>query len=33
LSLLERKLQAECSHEKRDPCGTCYHCGRKEARK
>jgi hypothetical protein len=34
LSLLEqyRKLQAECSHEKRDPRGTCYHCGRKEAK-
>jgi hypothetical protein len=28
-SLLEqyRQLQAECAHEKRDPRGTCYHCG------
>jgi hypothetical protein len=32
LSLLEqyRKLQAECSHEKREPRGTCYRCGQKE---
>ena len=32
LSLLEqyRKLQAECSHEKRDPRGVCYHCGHKQ---
>ena len=35
LSLLEqyRKLQADCSHEKRDPRGACYQCGhKKEAR-
>ena len=34
LSPLEQylKLQAECSHEKRDPRGTCYHCGQKEAK-
>jgi hypothetical protein len=34
LSLLEqyRKLQAECRHERRDPRGTCYHCGQKETK-
>jgi hypothetical protein len=35
LSLLEqyRKLQAECTHNKRDPHGTCYHCGHREVKK
>jgi hypothetical protein len=33
-SLLEqyRKLQATCLHERRDPRGTCYHCGQKESK-
>jgi hypothetical protein len=33
-SLLEqyRKLQAECTHEKRDPRGVCYQCGQKETK-
>jgi hypothetical protein len=32
LSLLEqyRRLQTECTHEKRDPRGVCYRCGDKE---
>ncbi|HKD45154.1 MAG TPA: hypothetical protein VKD24_05810 [Candidatus Angelobacter sp.] len=31
-SLLEqyRKLQAECTHEKRDQRGVCYRCGHKK---
>jgi len=34
LSLLEqyRKLQAACPHTKRDPRGTCYRCGHREAK-
>jgi hypothetical protein len=32
-SLLEqyRRLQAVCTHEKRDPRGTCYRCGHRQA--
>jgi hypothetical protein len=32
-SLLEqyRRLQAKCTHEKRDPRGTWYRCGHREA--
>lgn len=31
-SLLEayRRQQRECPHSKRDPKGTCYHCGHRE---
>jgi hypothetical protein len=25
-----RRLQRTCRHEKRDPNGTCYHCGHRE---
>jgi hypothetical protein len=34
LSLLEqyRVKQQTCSHAKRDPRGTCYHCGHQEAK-
>jgi hypothetical protein len=33
-SLLDqyRKLQASCTHEKRDPRGTCYRCGHREVK-
>jgi hypothetical protein len=27
-----RRTQAECTHQKRDPQGTCYHCGHREAK-
>lgn len=27
-----RRQQFECSHNKRDPKGTCYHCGHRELR-
>jgi hypothetical protein len=34
LSLIEqyREKQAACSHQKRDPRGTCYECGHKAER-
>lgn len=27
-----RRRQRECPHEKRDPKGTCYHCGHQEVK-